>query len=291
MNEPRYGLIEAGGTKFVLGVADANGTILDRTRIPTLMPDETIGAMLEWFGARGAYSAIGLATFGPVELDRASPQWGHILKTAKPGWTGADLAGPLQRRFACPVIVDTDVNGAALAEATWGAGKGEQVVLYFTIGTGVGGGAVINGRTLRGKGHPEMGHFRLPRHPDDLNYAGKCPFHGDCVEGLTAGPAIFDRWGKTLSDLPPDHPAHDIISWYIAQLVVSMQAIFEPGKLILGGGVMATPGLIDRVREKAVKLGGGYFRSDASTMISAPGLGDNAGLMGAFALAQSAAPE
>ena len=113
MNEPRYGLIEAGGTKFVLGVADANGTILDRTRIPTLMPDETIGAMLEWFGARGAYSAIGLATFGPVELDPASPQWGHILKTAKPGWTGADLAGPLQRRFSCPVVVYTDVTGAA----------------------------------------------------------------------------------------------------------------------------------------------------------------------------------
>lgn len=285
MIEPRYGLIEAGGTKFVLGVSGADGVIAERTRIPTTMPGETIGAMIEWFSQRGPFKAFGLATFGPVELNMASSQWGHILKTPKPGWTGADLAGPLQRHFNCPVVVDTDVNGAALAEAKWGAGKGEDIVLYFTIGTGVGGGAVIQGKTLRGVGHPEMGHIRLPRHPDDQAYPGKCPFHGDCLEGLASGPAIFDRWGQTLSELPHDHPAHSIIGFYLAQTVVSMQAIFEPGKIVLGGGVMATAGLIDTVRQQAAELGGGYFRSDPMQSVTLPALGDNAGLMGAYALA------
>lgn len=288
MNDRRFGLIEAGGTKFVLGIADADGVITERTRIPTTTPEETISAMLAWFELHQPFAAIGLATFGPVELDPASPQWGHILKTPKPGWSGADLAGPLQRHFGCPVVLDTDVNGAALAESKWGAGKDENVVLYFTIGTGVGGGAVINGKTLRGVGHPEMGHFRLPRHPDDLGYKGRCPFHGDCVEGLASGPAILERWGATLSDLPADHPAQDIIAFYIAQMAVSMQAIFEPGKIVLGGGVMATAGLIDNVRAQADVLGGGYFRSNAAQIITLPALGDNAGLAGAYAIALTA---
>lgn len=287
MKLDRYGLVEAGGTKFVLGVADADGVILARGRVPTTTPDATIAAMLDWFDDHGAFAAIGLATFGPVELNPRSDKWGHILETPKPGWSGIDLAGPLQRRFQCPVSVDTDVNGAALAEARWGAGRGSDNVLYFTIGTGVGGGAVINGKTLRGVGHPEMGHIRLPRHPDDLGYGGKCPFHGDCLEGLASGPAILDRWGQTLSDLPPDHPAHAIIAFYIAQMVVTMQAVFEPGKIVLGGGVMATPGLIDAVRAKAMELGGGYFRSDASESVTLPGLGNDAGLLGAYALALS----
>jgi fructokinase len=285
MSEARYGLIEAGGTKFVLGIADANGQIIDRHRIATSQPAETTGAMLDWLRAHGDFAAIGLATFGPVELDPASPKWGHILNTPKPGWSGADLAGPLRAHFGCPVTVDTDVNAAALAEAKWGAGKGEQVILYFTIGTGIGGGAVIGGRTLRGLGHPEMGHIRLQRHPDDLAYPGHCPFHGDCLEGLANGPAIIARWGASLSDLPANHPAHDIIAFYLAQTMVTMQAIFEPGRIVLGGGVMATQGLIARVRAKASDLGGGYFRSDATNIIVPPGLGDDAGLMGALALA------
>jgi fructokinase len=285
MSEARYGLVEAGGTKFVLGTADADGRIAARARIPTSSPDETIGAMLDWLGGQGPFDAIGLATFGPVDLDPASPEWGHILKTPKPGWSGADLAGPIQRHLGCPVAVDTDVNGAALAESIWGAGKSDDVVLYFTIGTGVGGGAVIGGRTLRGKGHPEMGHIRLPRHPNDRNFKGVCPFHGDCLEGLASGPAIMARWGKSLSELATDHPAHDMIAWYLAQMIVTMQAIFEPGRIVLGGGVMATPGLIQQVRQRAIELGGGYFRSDASEIIQPPGLGDDAGLLGALALA------
>ncbi len=287
MSAEYYGLIEAGGTKFVLGVADADGQIVEKVRIPTTTADETIMNMLDWLGRRGPFSKIGLATFGPVELDPASPDWGHILKTPKPGWSGADLAGSLQRRFGCPVAVDTDVNGAALAESIWGAGREAEIILYFTIGTGIGGGAVIGGKTLRGQGHPEMGHIRLPRHPDDRDFAGICPFHGDCLEGLVSGPAIKARWGKSLSELGREHPAHAMIAWYLAQLAVNMQAIFEPDRIIFGGGVMGTPDLLQRIRGFASELGGGYFRSDIENILVPPALGDDVGLLGALALALS----
>lgn len=285
MRSKRYGLIEAGGTKFVLGVANGDREIVARHRIATTTPEETLPTMQAWLAAHGPFDAIGLATFGPVGLDPAAPDWGHILATPKPGWSGADLAGPLHRQLGCPVVVDTDVNAAALAEAKWGAGRGQESVLYFTIGTGIGGGAVIAERTLRGQGHPEMGHIRLARHPDDRNFDGVCPFHGDCLEGLASGPAIIARWGCSLSELAADHPAHAIIAYYLAQTVVTMQAIFEPGRIVLGGGVMATPGLLARIIEKAGALGGGYFRTSASTILCAPQLGDDAGLLGALAIA------
>jgi fructokinase len=288
MTIKRYGLVEAGGTKFVLGVATDKDSVEATTRIETTTPDETIGAMLDWFRGQGRLDAIGVASFGPLELDRLSPSWGHIGQTPKPHWSGADIAGPLQRAFDCPVVIDTDVNGAALAEYHWGAGRGQRAMLYFTIGTGVGGGAIANGRIVGGLSHPEMGHMRLPRHPDDLEFAGTCPFHGACLEGLASGPAIIKRWGASLSHLPSQHPAHDIIAFYIAQTVVTMQAIFAPGRIIFGGGVMGTPGLIDRVREQAITLGGGYFTGDPNRIVVSPGLGDKAGLLGALALAQSA---
>jgi fructokinase len=289
MTMQRYGLVEAGGTKFVLGVAaDDKGGIEATTRIETTTPEETIGAMLKWFSQQGALSAIGVASFGPLELDKAAPNWGHICATPKPHWTDADIAGPLARAFNCPVAIDTDVNGAALAESLWGAGQGHRSVLYFTIGTGIGGGAIIDGRIVQGLSHPEMGHIRVPRHADDQEFTGICPFHGDCLEGLANGPAIKARWGVSLSELPQDHVAHEIIAFYLAQTVVTMQAIFAPGRIIFGGGVMATPGLIDRVRAQAVALGGGYFRGEPDAIVTLPGLGDQAGLLGALALAQQA---
>lgn len=287
MSKKRYGLVEAGGTKFVLGIATDKDAIEATTRIDTTTPKATIGAMLEWFRAQGRLDAIGVASFGPLELDRSSPSWGHIGKTPKPHWSGADIAGPLLSAFDCPVAIDTDVNGAALAEYYWGVGQGQTSMLYFTIGTGVGGGAVVDGQILHGLSHPEMGHMSLPRHPDDLEFAGICPFHGACLEGLASGPAIKTRWGMSLSHLPADHPAHNIIAFYIAQTVVTMQAIFAPGRIIFGGGVMGTPRLIERVRSQAVTLGGGYFRGEANEIVVLPGLGDKAGLLGALALAQS----
>ena len=288
MSKTRYGLVEAGGTKFVLGVATDKNTIEASMRIDTTTPDETIGAMLDWFRAQGKLDAIGVASFGPLELDPQSPSWGHIGQTPKPHWSGADIAGPLQQGLGYPVAIDTDVNGAALAEYHWGAGQGHRSMLYFTIGTGVGGGAVVDGQILHGLSHPEMGHMSLPRHPDDREFAGICPFHGACLEGLASGPAIKARWRMSLSQLPADHAAHDIIAFYIAQTVVTMQAIFAPSRIIFGGGVMGTPGLIDRVRQQAVTLGGGYFRGDPNEIVTLPGLGDKAGLLGALALAQLA---
>jgi fructokinase len=282
----RYGLVEAGGTKFVLGVASDKDAIEATTRIETTTPAKTIGAMLDWFAAQRPLSAIGIGSFGPLELDKASPNWGHITDTPKPHWSGADMCGPLLRAFGCPVAIDTDVNGAALAEALWGAGQGQRSTVYFTIGTGIGGGAVVDGRIVHGRSHPEMGHIRLPRHPDDLEFGGTCPFHGGCLEGLASGPAIIARWGTSLSQLAADHPAHDIIAFYIAQAGITAMAFFAPGRIIFGGGVMGTPGLIDRVRQQAVALGGGYFPGDVAEIITLPALGNQAGLIGALALAQ-----
>jgi fructokinase len=287
MSKKRYGLVEAGGTKFVLGVATDKDSIEATTRIDTTTPEETIGKMLDWFGEQGALDAVGVASFGPLELDTASHQWGHITATTKPHWSGADIAGPIAREIGCGVAINTDVNGAALAEYMWGAGQGQKSMLYFTVGTGIGGGAIIDGQILHGLTHPEMGHIRMPLHPDDVPGAGYCSFHGACLEGLASGPAIIKRWGASLSELPSDHPAHSIIAFYLAQAVVTVQSIFEPGRIVLGGGVMATHGLIERVRQEAVKLGGGYCRGVPHEVITLPGLGDKAGLLGALALAQS----
>jgi fructokinase len=289
MSDPIYGLVEAGGTKFVLGVASSEHDVRATTRIPTTTPDETIGHALDWFAAQGPLAGIGIASFGPLELDPAAPDWGFITRTPKPGWSNTDLAGPFARRFGCRVDFDSDVDAAALAEHLWGAGRGLRSVLYFTVGTGIGGGAVVDGQVLRGLGHPEMGHIRVPRHEADIGFAGTCPFHGDCLEGLASGPAIAARWGSSLSELPQDHPAHAIVAWYLAQAAVTMQAIFEPGRIILGGGVMATPGLIERVRDATAAIGNGYFRGDPRTVLSLPGLGDRSGLLGALALIRDVA--
>lgn len=288
MTEARYALIEAGGTKFVLGVADATGKILARHRLPTLLPEQTLAPALDWFRDQGvAFARVGIASFGPLDLDRASSGWGSITRTPKPGWSGTKLVQPFAEAFDCAVAIDTDVNGAALAESLWGAGKGKRLCLYLTIGTGVGGGAVVGGHILHGISHPEMGHMRLPRHPADTAFDGVCPFHGACLEGLASGPAILARWGKSLSDLPKGGPEQQMIAWYLAQAVCSSQAIMEPDCIVMGGGVTCTDGLLDLVRHEAQCLGGGYFVGSAADIIFSPGLGDDAGLMGAFALAVS----
>jgi fructokinase len=281
----RIALIEAGGTKFIVGIGDASRRIHARTRIDTTRPEETIAAAIEWLRQQGGdYAAVGIASFGPLDLDPASPSWGHIVRTPKPHWSDADIASPFGRALDCPVAIDTDVNGAALAEWMWGAGQGTNASLYLTVGTGVGGGAVVGGRLIHGVGHPEMGHIRMPRHPSDGDFAGTCPFHGDCLEGLASGPAIKARWGASLSELGADHIAHGMIAWYLAQAVATFQAVLEPARIILGGGVMDAPGLLDRIRSEATTASGGYFAGVAEEIIVPPALGDNAGLLGALAL-------
>ena len=281
-----YGLIEAGGTKVLLGICDAHGTISARHRIDTTSPDVVLGEAIGWFQAHLPHPiAIGIASFGPLDLSRGSPTWGHVTRTTKAGWSGADVAGPFARALGCPVGIETDVNGAALAEARWGAGVRHGSLLYLTIGTGVGGGFVSEGRLLHGLSHPEMGHIRVPRHPDDAQFAGVCPFHGDCLEGLASGPAVIARWGHSLSDLGEDHPGAAMIAWYLGQAVCSFQAVMDPARIVLGGGVMATPGLLAMVRTEAAKAGGGYFAGDPAEAVVAPGLGSDSGLLGALAVA------
>jgi fructokinase len=287
-----FGCIEAGGTKFVLGIASAPDQILETVQIDTTTPAETINHALQWFQAasekHGQLSALGIASFGPADINPASASWGYITATPKKGWSNTDIAGPFAQAFSVPVGFDTDVNGAVRAETRWGAGKGKALSVYMTIGTGIGGGISADGKIIGGIGHPEIGHMRLERHPEDHNFAGICPFHGCCLEGLASGPAVMARWGKRLSDLPSDHVAHEIIAWYLAQCAVTLQAVLAPARIIMGGGVMQTPGLLDAVRLQAEAIGGGYFAGQMREIIVRPGLGDFSGLLGGLALAQDA---
>jgi fructokinase len=292
-DKPLYGCIEAGGTKFVVALASGPDDIVETARIETTTPDATLEAAINWLHSaaarHGALCAVGIASFGPLELDRAAPNWGYITQTPKPGWNNINVAGRIGAALGVPVGFDTDVNGAALAESRWGAGRGQKVCVYITIGTGIGGGAILDGKIVRGVSHPEMGHMRVARHADDMNFAGSCPIHGDCLEGLASGPAIKARWGETLSEFPSGHPAHIIIAYYIAQMVVNLQSILEPGRIIIGGGVSATPALLARIRTDVMRLGAGYFRGDALDVVVAPGLGERSGLLGGLALAMDAA--
>ena len=292
----QYALIEAGGTKFVVALARSRDEVLRVERIPTTSPGETLGRTIAFFqdalAEFGAVDVAGIGSFGPVDVDHRSSTWGHITSTPKPGWNGVDVAGAIGSALGCPVGFDTDVNGAALAEARWGAAQGTSVSTYVTVGTGIGGGAVIDGQPLHGARHPEMGHVRPQRHPRDHDFPGVCPFHGACLEGLASGPAIMARWGKTLSELPHDHEAHEIVAFYLGQLVVMQQGLLSPERIVLGGGVLGTEGLIPRVRSAAAILASGYFgidRDGYDDLVQAPALGERAGLLGALALAMDLA--
>lgn len=280
------GGIEAGGTKFVLVTGHDPGQITARHSIPTGQPDETLAAAAQWFESQGAIAALGIASFGPVDLDPASAQWGHITQTPKPGWSHCDLAGYFATRWGVPIGFETDVNAAALAEA-YGAPAG-LTLAYVTIGTGIGGGLVIQGQPVHGAAHPEMGHIYPRRLESDRAFAGICPYHGDCLEGLASGPAIRARWGKSLSDLSPDHEAHGLIADYLAQLCHMIFATNAAHIIVLGGGVMKTPGLLARVQSRAASLDANYLPGRQHQQIRAPQLGDNAGAMGALLLAERA---
>lgn len=282
---PLYAGIEAGGTKFVLAVGTSPLDITARHVIPTREPGATLAQAGDWFAAQGAFGAMGIVTFGPADLDPASPTWGHIVKTPKPGWSGCDLAGYFAQRFAVPVRFDTDVNGAALAEARLGAGEGASTLAYVTVGTGIGVGLVIDGNPVHGIAHPEMGHAYPRRSSDDRDFAGVCPFHGDCFEGLASGPAIIARWGGSLSDLGSDHPAHDIVAEYLAHLCHTLFAATACEVVVMGGGVLQAAGLIDRIRARATQLDAGYLPGGTRHRIEAPGLGIHSGIAGALMLA------
>lgn len=293
-----YGGIEAGGTKFVCAVGSGPGDVRAEVRFPTTDPDETIGRSIVFFqeqiAERGPLTAVGIAAFGPLDPNPASPTFGYITTTPKPGWANADLGGRIRQALGVPVGFDTDVNGAALGEWRWGAGQGIDNLVYFTIGTGIGGGAIVNGRLVHGLVHPEMGHIVLAHDRERDPYPGRCPYHGDCFEGMAAGPAIGDRWGRPAYELPPDHPAWDLEAHYIALALRSIICTLSPERIILGGGVMEQEQLFGLVRRKTQAYLNGYVQHPAvleqiDSYIVPPGLGNQAGVLGAIALAQQAA--
>ena len=283
----RLGAIEAGGTKFVLGVGNGPDELVARHEIPTRGPEETLALAAQWLAAHGPLDAVGIATFGPAELNPASPRWGRILATPKPGWAGTDVAGYFARAFRVPIGFDTDVNGAALAEAAARFGRGAGSLAYVTIGTGIGGGLVIDGAPVHGIAHPELGHI-YPRRIAGDDFPGICPHHADCLEGLASGPAIAARWGKPLSQLRAEHPALQIIAGYLAQLCHTIFAASSVETVVLGGGVMKTAGLLEAVRAEAVRIDGGYLPGGERHRIEVPSLGDNSGIVGALMLADQA---
>jgi fructokinase len=280
------GGIEAGGTKFVLAVGPSPDRIHARHTIPTRDPAITIAEAAKWFADQGGIRALGIGSFGPVELDRASDSWGFITNTPKPGWAQCDLAGFFARALGVPVGFDTDVNAAALAEYAAAGGEGGGLA-YLTIGTGIGGGLVLDGKPVHGVAHPEMGHVYPRRHPQDIDFDGICPAHGDCLEGLASGPAVIARWGCSLSDLPADHPGHAIIADYIAQACHMLFASFAVGEIVIGGGVANTPGLVARVAARARELDNGYLPGGPRYRIRPPRLGGDAGITGALMLAEA----
>ena len=235
-------------------------------------------------------AAVGIASFGPVDLDPRSPTFGFITTTPKPHWAHIDVARPFRDALGVPVAFDTDVNGAALAEHRWGAASGIDPFVYVTVGTGIGGGGVVNGRRLHGLVHPEMGHLRLPHDRATDPFPGSCPFHGDCLDGLASGRAIRERWGAPAETLPPDHPAWPLEAEYLALGLVAIVAVLSPKRIVLGGGVMQQPTLLPRVRGRVVALLSGYVRAteilhEIEHYIVPPALGARAGVIGALALA------
>ena len=288
---PIYGGIEAGGTKFVCAIGDNSGGLLSRIEFPTTTPGETIGRALEFFrGQSQTLESIGIASFGPVDLNPNSPKFGYITSTPKDGWRDTEFAGAVRRATGLPVAFDTDVNGAALGEARWGAAQGLDTFIYLTIGTGLGGGGMVNGGLIHGLVHPEMGHIRVPHDRAADPFPGCCPFHGDCLEGLVCGPALEARWGRRGETLPADHLAWDLEAQYLAFGLATWICTLSPQRIILGGGVMRQAGLFGRIHRKVLDLLNGYIQAPEildriDRYIVPPALGSDAGVLGAIALA------
>jgi len=290
--ESLYGGIEAGGTKFICALGNGRGEILHEARIDTQDPAMTLAPVFRFFDAAetqyGPIKAFGVAAFGPLELRRESPRYGFITNTPKPGWANTDLLGIVQREVRRPVGFDTDVNGAALAEWRWGAGQQLESLVYVTVGTGIGAGVIHHGRPVHGLMHPEIGHIYVRRYPGDTEFAGICPFHGDCLEGLACGPAILARTGHALSQAGSSDAIWEIEADYLGQLCAQLVLMHSPQRIFLGGGVMHHARLFTGIRARMQHWLNGYVPHDelqAADYITPPGLGSATGIRGALALA------
>jgi len=296
-NSQLYGGIEAGGTKFVCVVASGPDRIVDEVRFSTTTPEETLGRAVQFFQpfvSSGQIDAIGVGCFGPLDLNPRSPTYGFIASTPKPHWSNADVRGTLQRALNVEIAFDMDVNAAGIGEALWGASKGFDPSLYLTIGTGIGGGYIKDGRPLIGMLNLEMGHVRIPHDRELDPFDGNCPFHGDCFEGLASGPAIEKRLGSTGAIIPEEDSFWDIEADYIASALMNYILTLSPKKIILGGGVMQREFLFPKIRNRVLELLNGYVASksvleNVDKYIVPPALGNQSGSLGAIALAVLAA--
>jgi fructokinase len=286
-----YGGIEAGGTKWVCAIGTGPDDLHDIVTFPTTTPGETIARAADFFANDGEVAAVGIGSFGPIDIQRGSPTWGHITTTPKPGWANTGIAPALTEALELPVAFDTDVNAAALGEHRWGAAVGLDTFCYITVGTGIGGGGMANGRLMHGLLHPEFGHMRIPHDRERDPFDGICPYHGDCLEGLASGEAIRARWGGSAKENGDEQIWH-LEAEYLALGLVNVICTLSPERIVLGGGVMKQPQLLPLVRRKVGELLAGYINSPAlngslDDYLVAPALGDRAGVLGSLELARS----
>jgi fructokinase len=288
---PLYGGLEAGGTKFVCMIASGPDDIRDEIRFQTTTPDETIGRAIDFFKQHvTTLRAMGVGSFGPIDLQRDSATFGYITSTPKPGWANTDLVGRLKAALNIPIDFDTDVNAAAYGEQRWGALQNFDPGIYMTIGTGIGGGVIVNRQPIHGLIHPEIGHMFIPHDRAIDPFPGVCPFHQDCFEGLASGPAMRSRWGQPAEALPIDHPAWKLEASYIAYALCNLIVSYSPQRIVLGGGVMQREEIFPIVRREVQKILNGYVQSPdiidrVDQFIVPPGLGNRSGILGAIALA------
>jgi fructokinase len=289
--------IELGGTNTVWALGAGPAELRASGEFSTRGPEETLRQAVDEIATRVADDklvAIGIGAFGPIaDLDPDSPTYGTVGNTPKPGWSGASVVGLVKRQLDIPVALDSDVNAAALGEHRWGGGRGLGDLVYLTVGTGIGGGAIANGQVIHGAAHPEMGHVLLPVHGRDVasGFHGVCPYHDDCLEGLACGSAILERFGRPPSELGPDHEAWEVEAHYLAHAVANLTFVYRPQRVILGGGVMQATGLLERTRAATVNLLNRDYIDigDSTEFLVAPALGDLSGVTGAVALAMAVA--
>ena len=284
----RLGALEAGGTKMVCAIGDETGRVFEQVSIPTETPEITVPKLIAYFKEREV-DALGIGCFGPIELDKASPMYGCITSTPKTAWKNYNIVEAFAEALKCPIGFDTDVNGSVLGEVTFGQAKGKNCVIYLTIGTGVGGGIYIEGKLLHGMLHPETGHVLIQKRDND-RYGGKCPYHKNCLEGLAAGPAIEERWGRKAAELADRPEVWELEADYIAQALAGYVLTISPQMIILGGGVMHQEQLFPLIREKVIKMLGGYIQAeeleDMEHYIVPASLNDDQGIMGCLELAR-----
>ena len=288
MTHPLVGAVEAGGTKFRAAVVSGDMAVTESISVPTTDPDETLAAVVDFFTGVGPVEALGIGSFGPVDLDPGSPGYGSIGNTPKPGWSGAPILGRLSQALGVPADIQTDVEAAAAAEQALGPEPRPRRLAYVTVGTGIGAAVAVDGKPWRGRHHSELGHIPVRRAAGD-DYPGRCPFHGDCLEGMACGPAMAERWGVAPSDTAGRDDIWQLEAAYLAQLVRVLVYSFAPDRIVFGGGVGSRPGLAEMIRAASLADLGGYadYTAGDDMFVTAPALEDDSGLLGAALLARS----